>query len=95
MRFSEVQMRIAESDLHPGNTIGFQGKAYTLGDSIGQTMQNQNANVAIVGNGYCAQHELMHDGKPVGQAWFYCYRSFQEQLWAVMDEVFLYEEVAA
>lgn len=87
MKYSNTQIRMPENQLVTGTIITHQSKMYQLGSPIPCTLENCNKSIAMVGDGYTAQFELMQDGLVVGEGWFYCYHSREKKFWAVLDEI--------
>lgn len=86
-QYHSVQVRMAEEDFTEGKKLFFEGKEYTIGDTVPQTLQPKKIPMGAFINGYTKQVALLLDGQVVGQAWFYCYGSVEGGRWAVLDEV--------
>lgn len=89
--YHHLQIRFPGSQVKPGMEFTFRKTQLVLGDAIPQTLAPLGVPIAVAVNGYTRQFKLFQDGKRVGAAWFYFYRSFEGREWGILDEL-LYQE---
>lgn len=85
-QYHHLQIRFPASDVSHGMEFTFQGGKYTLGKSVPKTLQPERLPMGVLVGGYTEQFQLLQDGRPMGEAWFYFYHAFEDKDWAVLDE---------
>ena len=85
--YHQLQIRFPGSQVKPGMEFTFRKTQLVLGDAMPQTLAPLGVPIDVSVNGYTRQFKLFQDGKRVGAAWFYFYRSFEGRDWGILDEL--------